>query len=156
MTSGFDMTIESLKEELNEIKQRLSLYRKKGIDTKVVELRIANIPSKIKMIEVTKDLKDVQKANSQLRLAKMDAEELEQAYQEKLDQKPQIQKDDELVAIEYLMDETEKMIKNQRPKEGKVQFMRCYKLYNELKPENKGKVFERLNKIRSLLQNVAV
>ena len=154
MASGFDMTIESLKEELLEIKQRLSQYRKKGIETKIVELRIANIPSKIKMIEVTRDLKDVQKADAQLKLAKIDADELELLYQEKINQKPEVHKDEEVSAIESLLDDAERLAAGKKMQEGKIQFMKCYKAYNELKPENKGKVFERLNKLRALLQNV--
>ncbi|MEK6946666.1 MAG: hypothetical protein AABX32_03580 [Nanoarchaeota archaeon] len=61
MAEGIDLTVENLKQELNQIKDKISQCRKKGMDTKIAELKIMAIPSKIKMLEVTKDFKDVQK-----------------------------------------------------------------------------------------------
>lgn len=50
---------EQLKKELEDIKFELSSLRKKGIDTKIADLKIMNIPSKINMIKITKSSRDI-------------------------------------------------------------------------------------------------
>ena len=60
------MAIDGFKGQLNEVRQRISLCRKKGYNTKIAELKIMSIPSKISMLEVTKDIKDAQKINAML------------------------------------------------------------------------------------------
>ncbi len=77
MVEGIDLAIESLKEQLNDIKQKISQCRKKGLDTKIAEIKIINIPSKIKMLETTKNYKDIQKISKLLNSAKAEIEPLE-------------------------------------------------------------------------------
>ena len=77
MAQGMDLTIDSLKDELNDIKLKISLCRKKGMDTKIAELKVMAIPSKIKLLEITKDYKDVQKVNNMINDAKIEIESLE-------------------------------------------------------------------------------
>ena len=74
---GIDIAIESFKENLNDLKIRLSQLRKKGINAKIAELRIMQIPAKIKMAEITKENKDAQKIMVLLNAAKQEIEELE-------------------------------------------------------------------------------
>ena len=76
MVEGIDLTIENLKEQLNEIKQKISQCRKRGLDTKIAELKIMAIPSKIKMVEITRDYKEVQKINNMLNDAKAELENI--------------------------------------------------------------------------------
>ena len=66
MVEGIDLTIESLKEKLNEIRLKVSECRKKGFYTKIAEIKLMAIPSKIKMVEITRDYKDLQKITSML------------------------------------------------------------------------------------------
>ena len=46
---NFDEEIEKLKTELNEVRLKLSELRKKGMDTKIIELKFMNYPNKIKL-----------------------------------------------------------------------------------------------------------
>lgn len=78
---GIDLSIENLKEQLAEIKQKISLLRRKGIDMRIADLRLMSLPSKIKMAEITKDYKDVQKINSMLDSARDDIINLEKQNQ---------------------------------------------------------------------------
>ena len=64
MDPKIEVELSKLRQKLIEIKARISQCRKKGINPKLVELRITNIPSKIKYAEVTEDFKDVEKINA--------------------------------------------------------------------------------------------
>jgi uncharacterized protein YydD (DUF2326 family) len=57
-------TIEELKWEYSKIKEDLAVFRKSGKDVKVAELRAMQIPLKIKLAEITKLQKDVDKAEA--------------------------------------------------------------------------------------------
>ena len=50
--------IEGMKGELAELKDELSRQRKKGIDVFIAQLKIAALPSKLKMAEATQTAKD--------------------------------------------------------------------------------------------------
>lgn len=77
MSDAIDLTIENLKSQLNSIKQRISQCRKKGLYTKIAELKITSIPSKIMMAEATKDFKDAQKVSRLLSDAAVEVENIE-------------------------------------------------------------------------------
>lgn len=74
---GIDLSIENLKEQLNELKQKISQLRKKGMNMKLADIRLMSIPSKIKMAEITKDYKDVQKINIMLNYAREEIASIE-------------------------------------------------------------------------------
>ena len=74
---GIDLSIENLKEQLNELKQKISQLRKKGMNMKLADIRLMSIPSKIKMAEITKDYKDVQKINIMLNDARQEIGSIE-------------------------------------------------------------------------------
>ena len=76
MTDGIDMTVESLKGQLNDIKLKLSQLRKSGLNTRIAELKIMAIPSKIMMLEVTRDYKDMQKIAKLIADAKAEADNI--------------------------------------------------------------------------------
>ena len=75
---GIDLSIENLKEQLNELKQKISQLRKKGMNMKLADIRLMSIPSKIKMAEITKDYKDVQKINLMLKDAREEIRSIEE------------------------------------------------------------------------------
>lgn len=77
MDEGIDLTIEDLKMQLNEIKQRISQFRRRGLDTKIAELKVILIPSKIRIVELTREYKDVQKISNMLNDAKAELESIE-------------------------------------------------------------------------------
>ena len=63
MDESIDLAIERLKGQLSEIKLKISQCRKRGAYTKIAELKIEAIPSKIMMLEITKEYKDAQKVD---------------------------------------------------------------------------------------------
>ena len=77
MDEGIDLAIENLKGQLNEARQKISQSRKKGLDTKIAEIKLMAIPSKIKMVEITKDFKDVQKIIEMLNNVKIEIDGIE-------------------------------------------------------------------------------
>ncbi|MCP3682410.1 MAG: hypothetical protein GY861_06930 [bacterium] len=59
-------TIEILNAELKEIKDTISQARKAGVDTKIAEMLVMNIPSKILMVKATGEAKDIEKVRLML------------------------------------------------------------------------------------------
>ena len=59
MSSDIDKEIENLKADLNNLKLKLSECRKNGSDTKIAELKLMNVPFKIKLVEATQSYKDI-------------------------------------------------------------------------------------------------
>ena len=51
--------VESLRSVLSDLKSRMVLVRKQGIDTSIAELMIHSVPAKIRMASITKSEKDV-------------------------------------------------------------------------------------------------
>jgi hypothetical protein len=82
MAEGMDLTIENLKDRLIDIKSRISVCRKKGLYTKIVELKIMQIPSKIKYLEATRVNTDTKKVNLLLNDADKDLKEIEKDLDE--------------------------------------------------------------------------
>lgn len=58
MTS-IENIIEDMRNRLEKIQARLTELRKKGYDTSIAELKVTNIPSKIKILEVTEREHDI-------------------------------------------------------------------------------------------------
>lgn len=61
MVEDIDKQIEFLKRYFEGLKKVISKQRKKGLDTKIAELRMMNIPYKIRYLEVSKSKEDIKK-----------------------------------------------------------------------------------------------
>ena len=144
MVEGIDLTIEDLKAQLNEIKQRISQFRKKGLDTKIVQLKIMSIPSKIKMVEATKDYKDVKKITNMINDAKAEVRSLEK---ESLNIENEIE-DNQLKNISILMEKIDVFLNVNKIKEAKENYLECINIYKNLPQENKKDIFNKLNELR--------
>ena len=59
MVEDIEKQIDFLKRYFDGLKKAVSEARKKGLDTRIAELRMMNIPYKIRIVEVTKDKKDI-------------------------------------------------------------------------------------------------
>jgi hypothetical protein len=68
--------------ELEEIRRKISSLRKKGIDTKIVEYKVMNIPSKIKMAAITNKEIDVIMIRTTYKNIIADLDFLEKQYEE--------------------------------------------------------------------------
>ena len=147
MVEGIDLTIENLKEQLNEIKQKISQCRKKGLDTKIAEIKIMAIPSKINMVEITKDFKDIQKINEMLNTARIEIDAIEK---DDLSINNEIS-DSSLNEIYVLMEKIDKLLNSNKIKEAKENCLKCINIYNDIPQINKKEVFERLNNLRTRL-----
>ena len=147
MVEGIDLTIESLKEQLNEIRQTISQCRKKGLDTKIAEIKIIAIPSKINMVEITKDFKDIQKINVMLNNVRIEIDAIEKDY---LSINNEIS-ESSLNEIYALMEKMDKLLNSNKIKEAKVNYLICINIYKSIIRINKKKVFERLNNLRTRL-----
>jgi hypothetical protein len=69
--------IESLREALDDLKRELTEVRKEGKDTKIAELFIMTIPSKLQYAEVSYDRKDIDNVRKLLEKAKEELESSE-------------------------------------------------------------------------------
>ena len=145
MVEGIDLTIENLKMQLNEIKQKISLCRKRGLDTKIAELKMMLIPSKIKMIEITRDYKEVQKINNMLNDAKAELETIEK---ESLNSVNETSKDNQLKDIYILIEKIEELLNENKIKEAKDNYLKCINFYKNLPENSKKELFERLSDLR--------
>ena len=61
MNDEMNKQIEFLKDYYEGLKKTIAERRKQGMDTKMAELRMMNIPQKIKYVEVSEDKKDIRK-----------------------------------------------------------------------------------------------
>ena len=68
--------------ELEEIRRKISSLRKRGIDTKIVEYKVMNIPSKIKMAAITNKEIDVIMIRTTYKNIIADLDFLEKQYEE--------------------------------------------------------------------------
>jgi hypothetical protein len=84
MTSGADMAIESLRTELDSVRLKISDYRKRGFDTKIAELKVMNLPYKIKFAEASQSIIDIEKANVILSSVNEELKEIENQSTEDL------------------------------------------------------------------------
>ena len=72
ITRNLDKQIEFYKKYLEGLNKLIAKARKHGLDTKIAELRMMNIPHKIKYLEVTRDKADAKKVKKLL--AKLERE----------------------------------------------------------------------------------
>ncbi|MBI2646844.1 hypothetical protein HYW99_00015 [Candidatus Woesearchaeota archaeon] len=145
MVEGIDLTIENLKIQLNEIKQKISQCRKKGLDTKIAELKMMLIPSKIKMAEITRDYKEVQKINNMLNDAKAELENIEK---ENLNSENETSEGKQLEEMHILIVKIEELLNENKIKEAKDNYLKCINFYKKFPENSKKELFERLNDLR--------
>jgi len=69
--------VKSLYEEYSQLKKRVRQFRKKGDKPLIPELRLMNIPSKIKMVEVTFKEQDIKKVKESLKSISLELDYLE-------------------------------------------------------------------------------
>ena len=151
MADGIDLAIESLKERLSEIKQLISQCRKKGYDTKIAELKILIIPSKIKMVEATRDIKDVQKASKYLGDANSEIEEVARLAAEKQETAKEY---DILEDMNEILRKIEASINDRNFSEARQFYQKGINIYKDLPQESKNEVYARLSELRSELIKV--
>ena len=146
MVEGIDLTIENLKMQLNEIKQKISQCRKKGLDTKIAELKIMAIPSKIKMAEITRDYKEAQKINNMLNNAKAELEDIEK---DGLNSGDETSEYNQLKRTYILIEKIEGLLNENKIKEAKDNYLKCIDFYKNLHEHGKKELFERLSDLRA-------
>lgn len=98
--SGFDLAVDHLQEQVNDLKQEFSELRKKGIDVSLPYLKFLNIQSKIGIAKATQGHQDVQKANALILEVKMDLEDAKRKKEDgskKNEEKSYMQRIDALV-----------------------------------------------------------
>ena len=146
MTSGMDIAIDNLKTGLNEIKSRLTEYRRLGLDTKIAELKAMNIPYKIKLAEATLSYKDIERVsmiinnvNEELDEAKGKGNEDfgKGAEKEIADYRSNVEKKDKGVAYNYseseVMKTTERLINEAKDNIGKGDYYGALHNYIEMR-----------------------
>ena len=149
MTDSTDLAIGNMNDQLNDIRSRIAYFRKKGIDTKIAELKIAPIPSKISMLSVTRDLNDVAKITKLITLVKNELLDLEQ---EELNRQNQI--DDTLSEFEkvnLLIKRIGARLDDRKIEEAKLIYGTLTLIYNNLDKEEKKEVIGKLADIRAKL-----
>jgi hypothetical protein len=144
MSNGIDIAIENLKTGLNDIKLKISEYRKIGLDTKIAELKVMNLPYKIKLAETTKSYKDIEKVNSMLEDVKNEIESIENVNKPSLN-------NNNLSQISILIDKINKAIDETKLSKAKNYYLEAVELYKSLKISKKKEVFAKLNEIRNKL-----
>jgi hypothetical protein len=148
MSNGIEMTIENLKRELNDIQLKLSECRKNGLDTKIAELKVMNIPHKIKLVEVTQSYKDIEKINNMLEDVKNEMISIEKSNPSN------VINVDGLKRINILISKINKALNENKLQEARSYYLESVRLYKKLKYEDKKKVFERLDKLREMLSKL--
>ena len=68
MNQNIDKQIEFFKKYFEGLKKLTTKARKEGLDTKIAELRMMNIPFKIQYLEITKSKADAKKVKRLLAL----------------------------------------------------------------------------------------
>ena len=145
MVEGIDITIEDMKQELLDIKQKLTEFRKKGKYTKFAEMRIALIPSKIKMVEVTRDIKDVGKVNRLLDEAKKEVAFIENDGYKIEDEK------DPFLEIIKLISQINEALKSGKKKDAIEIYNKAQNLYKSIEDDFKKDIYQRLVEIHKKL-----
>jgi multidrug resistance efflux pump len=59
--SGIDLTLDNIKNQLNDLRQEFTLTRKKGIDVAIASLKFMGIPPKIAVVQATQSYEDLKK-----------------------------------------------------------------------------------------------
>jgi hypothetical protein len=119
---------------LEEIKRKLSSLRRKGIDTRTVDYKIMNIPSKIKLAGITQSERDILKIRSLYTNVISDLEVLEQEYleeQKKLDR------------MQSLLQKAMEFLKNGQLKECLPLYYEIRNFYKILSMDSKYKMIDK-------------
>lgn len=148
MADGIDMAMDSMRERLVEIKAKISQCRKKGFYTKIAELKIAEIPSKIKLLEVTREVKEVARINTMLEDAKAEIESV-QAEGEALGVAKDVDK-----AVDRIADSVDSAweeLKYNNINKAKGLYSAAVGGYSSLPDERKKEVREGLERLRNKL-----
>ena len=85
MENNVNASIENLKNELNDVKSKLSEYRKKGFDTKIADLKMMNLPFKIRLAEATQSYKDIEKVNYMIKSVYEELEDIKNQQVQDID-----------------------------------------------------------------------
>ena len=145
MVETIDITIEDMKQELIDIKQKLIELRKKGKYTKICEMKMAMIPSKIKMVEVTRDVKDVSKVTKLIDDAKKEVNFTEKDGYKIADEI------DPFLEIVKLMGQINEAIKGARKKEAVELYGKAQNLYKDVQQNYKKEIYLRLVEVHAKL-----
>lgn len=148
MSNGIDISIENLKTELRNISLKISECRKAGLDTKIAELKVMNIPYKIQFAEVTKGYKDIEKVNSMLEDVKNEIMSIEKSTAKNAISSNK----NGLKEINILISKINKALNENKLKEAKDYYLETVNVYNKLKNSDKKTVFGKLNELRSKLK----
>ena len=146
MMEALDMTIDNLKDQLLEVKQHISECRKKGLDTKIAELRVIPIPAKIKLLEVTREIKDVQKVISLLNLAKNEVDEIK-----KQDLNSDDSIEENINSMRMLQTKINASLDGRNLGEAKRYYQKAREIFPKLAREEKKEVYKSLSDIASRL-----
>src|SRR3989344_4134376 len=146
MGDSIDMAMDSIRSELADIKAKISQCRKKGFDTKIAVMMMMEIPARIKLIEATRELKEVSKINKLVMDAKAEIAEAEKKGEEQ----KKIKEIDKIVEkISDLADASTEELKYRNINKAKEGYTSALGLYSSLPEERKKEVREQLEKIRS-------
>ena len=145
---GIDMAIETMRIKLADIKSKISQCRKKGFDTKIAELRIAGIPARIKLLEATREIKEVSVISLMLQDAAAETDEAEKNGEE---QKKNVEYDLLVEQIIEAADSGLEELKYHNINKAKECYTNALGKYNSLPDERKKEVREQLEKLRNKL-----
>jgi len=121
-TDKMTRALDKLKQELLDFKAELSKYRKKGVDVKLINLKIMNLPSKVDVIELSDTSEGLHNLNQTLEKAKSELEEAK------------------LKRVKQLISMISDFIKSADKDNAKFYYNELMELYALLGPKNKTKM----------------
>ncbi|MBI4438945.1 hypothetical protein HY640_03375 [Candidatus Woesearchaeota archaeon] len=68
--------IEAIKRRAKELRDKISSARKKGTDTRIIDIKMLGIAPKIQLADATKQKKDIDKANQAMDAIEKEVNEL--------------------------------------------------------------------------------
>ncbi|MEK6943682.1 MAG: hypothetical protein AABX00_06475 [Nanoarchaeota archaeon] len=148
MPDAIDMAMDSIKSEIIDIKAKISQCRKKGFDTKIAVMMMMEIPARIKLIEATRELKEVSKINKLVMDAKAEIAEAEKNGEE---QKKNKETDAIVEKISDIADASMEELKYRNINKARAGYTDALGMYNSLPEDRKKEVREQLEKLRSKL-----
>jgi hypothetical protein len=138
--------IGKLNGELEEIKRKISSLRKKGVDTKIVEYKIMNLPSKIKMASITNKDIDVIMIRTMYKNCIADLDFLEKQYEG--EQK-------KIIYMEELLNKALTLLKTKQLRDCLPLYYEIRNFYKVLSIESKQKVLDSCIQFYSEFQELA-
>ena len=138
-------TIESLKSHYGELIARVRTLRKSGLDPTYPEMMLTNIPSKIKMAEVTQDPADVSRAYQLMSLAEPELKELEQKSE---------REEGILQHIHGLIAESYDLISNDKIESARKNYEELMDYYTDLPIEMKMRIYSSCAKLHDKLADL--